>query len=69
MELQYKTLIKINDPSQNAKDLTGVVLAHDIRTNKVTYRIVANNFVGRVSFTTNRWNCTTIGMYEGNIPL
>ncbi len=69
MELQYGTLIRINDPSQNAQGLVGVVLAHDCYTNKVAYRIVANNYVGLNTYRTNRWNCTVIGRYEGNIPL
>ena len=69
MELAYGTLIKINDPSQNAQNLTGVVLAHDLSTNKVMYRIVAENFIGLATHKTNRWNCTVIGRYEGKIPL
>lgn len=69
MELTYGTLVKINDPSQNIKGLTGVVLAHDLQTNKVMYRIVANDFVGLATHKTNRWNCTVIGRYEGTLSL
>ena len=69
MELTYGTLIKINDPSQNIKGLTGVVLAHDMSTNKVMYRVVAENYVGLATHKTNRWNCTVIGRYEGQLKL
>ena len=69
MELTLGTLIKINDPSQNIKGLIGVVLAHDVSNNKVMYRIVANDYMGKATFKTNRWNCTVIGRYEGQINL
>lgn len=69
MELSLGTLIRINDPSQNIKGLIGVVLAHDVNNNKVMYRILANNFVGKATHKTNRWNCTVIGRYEGQINL
>lgn len=69
MELTLGTLIKINDPSQNAQGLIGVVLAHDTSTNKVMYRIVADNYMGKATYKTNRWNCTVIGRYEGQINL
>ena len=69
MELTYGTLIKINDPSQNIQGLTGIVLAHDISTNKVMYRVVAENYVGLATHKTNRWNCTVIGRYEGQLKL
>ena len=69
MELTYGTLIIVNDPSQNIKGLTGVVLAHDMSTNKVMYRIVAENYVGLATHKTNRWNCTVIGRYEGQLKL
>lgn len=69
MELTYGTLVRINDAQQNIKNLTGVVLAHDTSTNKVMYRIVTNDFVGIATYKTNRWNCTVIGRYEGQIRL
>lgn len=69
MELAYGTLIKINDPSSQTRNLTGVVLVHDLKTNKVMYRIVADGYVGIATHKTNRWNCTVIGKYEGELRL
>jgi hypothetical protein len=67
MELTLGTLVIIDDPSENIKGLVGVVLSHDVGSNKVMYRIVTNDYVGKATFKTNRWNCTVIGRYEGNL--
>lgn len=69
MELCFGTLIKVNDPSQNAKNLTAIVIAHDLYSNKVLYRIVTDNYIGIATHKTNRWNCTVIGKYNGHIDL
>ena len=63
--LQLGTLIEINDPRQNMEHLKGVVLSHN--GNTVSFRIIATDFLGHATYTTNRWNCTVIGMYEGNL--
>ena len=65
MDLSLGTLIKINDPSQNIKGLIGVVLAQN--NNEISYRIVADNYIGLTTHKTHRWNCTVIGRYEGNL--
>ena len=67
MELTLGTLVIINDPSENIKGLVGVILSHDVSNNKVMYRIVAENYIGLATHTTNRWNCEVIGRYEGNL--
>ncbi len=69
MELTFGTLVKINDPAQNARDLTAIVIAHDLASNKVFYRIVTDNYIGISTQRTNRWNCTVIGKYDGYIDL
>ena len=63
MDLTLGTLVKINDPSKNIEGLVGVVLAQN--NNEVSYRIVAENYVGLATHITNRWNCEVIGKYEG----
>jgi hypothetical protein len=65
MELTLGTLVRINDPSNNIEGLTGVVLAQN--NNEVSYRIVAENYIGLATHTTNRWCCEVIGRYEGNL--
>ena len=65
MDLTLGTLVKINDPSKNIEGLVGVVLAQN--NNEVSYRIVAENYVGLATHTTNRWNCEVIGRYEGQL--
>lgn len=65
MELQLGTLIEINDPNQNMEGLRGVVLASD--GNTVFFRTVTENYVGLATHTTNRWNCTVLGIYEGQL--
>ena len=42
-ELQLGALIKVNDPSQNMENLTGVVLAED--NNVVCFRIITGGIV------------------------
>ena len=64
-ELQLGALIKVNDPSQNMENLTGVVLAED--NNVVCFRIIANDYIGLSTHKTNRWNCTVVGRYEGKL--
>ena len=69
IELAFGTLVRINCPKEGIKDLTGVVLAHDTSTNKVAYRIVANDFMGAKTYRIDRWYCTVIGTYNGTITL